>query len=69
MRALESEFLLAQMQELPGFLLIGVDPESHEVLLTGQAVGSILLEQITQIVRDLIRPRVVHPASPPAKGT
>ena len=66
---LESEFLLAQMQELPGLLLIGVDPESHEVLLTGQAVCSISLEQITQIVRDLIGPRVVHPTSPPPTGT
>lgn len=69
MGALESEFLLAQMQELPGLLLVGVDPESHEVLLTGQAACSISLEQITQIVRDLIEPRVVQPISPPAKGT
>ena len=69
MGALESEFLLAQMQELPGLLVIGVDPESHEVLLTGQAVCSISVEQITQIVRGLIGPRVVHPASPPPKGT
>lgn len=66
---LESEFLIAQIQKLPGLLLIGVDPESHEVLLTGQAVCSISLEQITQIVRDLIEPRVVHPAQPPARGT
>lgn len=64
---LESEFLLAQLQELPGLLLIGVDPESHEVLLTGQAACSISLQQITQIVRGLIGPRVVHPASPPTK--
>lgn len=69
MGTLESDFLLAQMQELPGLLLIGVDSESHEVLLTGQAVCSISLEQITQIVHDVIGPRVVHPASPPAKGT
>src|SRR5919109_1125224 len=52
MGSLESEFFLAQMQELPGLLLIGVDPESHEVLLTGQAVGSISLVQIRQIVYD-----------------
>jgi hypothetical protein len=65
MGALESEFLLAQMQALPGLLLIGVDPESHELLLTGQAIGSISLEQITQIVRDLIG----SPVSPSAKGT
>ena len=68
MLALESEFLLAQMQSLPGLLLIGVDPESHEVLLTGQAACSISLEQITQIVRDLIRPRVAQPSSPPANS-
>lgn len=64
MGALESEFLLAQMDQLPGLLLIGVDPESHEVLLTGQAVCSISLEQIRQIVRDLIGP----PILPPAQG-
>jgi hypothetical protein len=69
MGALESEFLIAQLQELPGVLLIGVDPESHEVLLTGQAACSISLEQITQIVRDLIGSRVVQPVSRPAKGT
>lgn len=62
MGALESEFLLAQMQALPGLLLIGVDPESHDVLLTGQAICSISLEQITQIVRGLIPP----PAAPSA---
>lgn len=61
----ESEFLLAQMQELPGLLLIGVDPESHEVLLTGQAACSISLEQITQIVRNLIG----HPVLPPTGGS
>jgi hypothetical protein len=69
MGALESEFLLAQMQELPGVLLIGIDPESHEVLLTGQAVCSISLDQITQIVRELSGPKVVHSVPPPAKGT
>jgi hypothetical protein len=69
MGVLESEFLVVQMQELPGVLLIGVDPESHEVLLTGQAACSISLEQITQIVRDLIGSRVVQPVSRPAKGT
>ena len=61
----ESEFLLTQMQQLPGLLLIGVDPESHEVLLTGQAVCSISLEQITQIVHDVIG----RPVLPPSQGT
>jgi hypothetical protein len=65
MGASDSEFLLAQMQELPGLLLIGVDPESHEVLLTGQAVCSISLEQLTQLMRDLIG----CPVPPPASGT
>ena len=65
MMALESKFQFAQMQELPGVLLIGVDPESHEVLLTGQAACSISLEQITHIVRDLMKPRAADPASPP----
>jgi hypothetical protein len=65
MRTLESDFLLAQVQELPGLLLVGVDPESHEVLLTGQAVCSISLEQIMQIVLDLIG----TPVPPTAQGT
>lgn len=69
MRALESEFLFAQMQELPGVLFVGVDPENHDVLLTGQAVCSISLEQITQIARGLIGPRVIPPASPPTTVT
>ena len=68
MGALESEFLFVHMQELPGVLLIGVDPVSHEVLLTGQAVCSISLEQFTQLVRNLIGPSVVHPATARAKG-
>jgi hypothetical protein len=69
MRALESEFPFAQMQELPGVLLIGVNPESHEVLLTGQAACSISLEQIRQIVHNLIGPTIVQPASSSVKGT
>ncbi len=47
----QSEFLLAQMQSLSGLLLIGVDPESHEVLLTGQAARSISVDQIAQILQ------------------
>ena len=66
---LESEFLIAQMQQLPGLLLIGVDRESHEVLLTGQATCLISLEQITQIVRNLVAPRVEDPASSTAQET
>ena len=64
MGTLESEFLRAQAQQLPGLLLVGVDPESHEVLLTGQAVCSISLEQITQIVHNLIG----NPVPPPPKA-
>jgi len=59
--ASESDFLLAQMQELPGLLLIGVDAETHEVLLTGQAAGSITPYQISQIVRNWVRPEIVNP--------
>jgi len=69
MGALESELLLAQMRDLPGVLLVGVHPESHEVLLTGQAACSISLEQITKIVRDLVEPGFGRTISPPAKGT
>ena len=65
MGAVESEFLLAPMQELPGLLLVGVDPESHEVLLTGQAACSISLEQLRQIVGDLVG----HSVTPPTPGT
>ena len=61
MAAIQPEFLLAQTQALPGLLLIGIDPESHAVLLTGQAARSITLDQIMQIVLsqakdDLHRP-------------
>ena len=65
MGVLESELLRAQMQDVPGLLLVGVDPESHDVLLTGQAVCSISLEQLRQIVRDLVG----HPVSLPTQGT
>jgi hypothetical protein len=67
--AFRTEFLRAQTQALPGLLLIGVDAESHEVLLTGQAASSIPLEQITQIVRTWVRPGVGKPASPPTQST
>jgi len=54
------ESLLARIQAQPGLLLIGIDPESHEVLLTGQAAGSITVDQIAHIVRgqeaDPVRP-------------
>jgi hypothetical protein len=50
--AVRHEFPLAQMQSQPGVLLIGIDPESHEVLLTGQAAGSIALRQIAEIVQN-----------------
>ena len=65
MGVLESELLRAQMQDVPGLLLVGVDPESHDVLLTGQAVCSISLEQLRQIVHDLIG----NPVPPPAQST
>ena len=60
MGAVRPEFLLTQMRALPDLLLIGIDPESHEVLLTGQAARSITLDQITRIVHsretDPVRP-------------
>ena len=59
--ASESEFLLAQTQVLPNLLLIGIDVESHEVLLTGQAASLITLEEITQIVRSWVRYSVDRP--------
>jgi hypothetical protein len=67
--AFQSEFLLEQTQALPNLLLIGVDAESHEVLLTGQAASSITLTQITQIVRSWVRPGVDGPVSSSAKST
>lgn len=60
---LDFDFLLAQMQELPGLLVIGVDPESHEVLLTGQAACLITPHQISEFVRSWIRPESVNPSS------
>ena len=67
MAALESEFLPAQIQELPGVLLIGIDPENHQVLLRGQAVCSISIDQITQTVHQSRGPKVVHSISLPTK--
>ena len=67
--AIESNFLVAQTQALPNLLLIGVDAESHEVLLTGQAASSITLDHITQIVRSWVRPGASEPVSPASKGT
>jgi len=66
--ACESEFLLAQTQELPNLLLIGIDAESHEVLLTGQAASSITLEHITQIVQSWVRYSVDRPVSSSTKS-
>jgi hypothetical protein len=66
--AFESEYLLAQTQALPGLLLIGVDAECHEVLLTGQAAGSIPLDQIAQIVQNWDRPGEGNPGSPPTQA-
>jgi hypothetical protein len=62
----ESEFLLTQMQALPESLLIGVDPETHEVLLTGQAACSITLDQITHFVRGWLLSGASHPLPPTA---
>jgi hypothetical protein len=67
--AFESEFLIAQTQAMPHLLLIGVDAESHEVLLTGQAAASITLNQITQIVRNWARSDQGIPRSPTGNGT
>ena len=44
------ECLPVELQTQPGLLLIGIDPENHEVLLSGQAAGAITLDQITQIL-------------------
>lgn len=66
--AFQSEVFLSQMQAHPGLLLIGVDLESHEVLLTGQAVCSMTLDQLTQIVQDLLQPGIAHPIAPSTNG-
>lgn len=50
--AAQSEWVITRLQAQPGLLLIGVDPERHDVLLTGQAVGSITLSQITQFMQN-----------------
>ena len=50
MGVVQPESVLAQMQALPDRLLIGIHPESHAVLLTGQAAHLITLYQLTQIL-------------------
>lgn len=50
--AVRPEFPDALSEKMPGLLLIGIDPESHAVLLTGQAARSITLDQITKIMRN-----------------
>src|SRR5262245_17757935 len=67
--ALESEFLLAQLPELPGLLRHGVAPRSHDVLFTVQVACSISLDQLSHIVRHLIGPRVGQIVSPASKAT
>jgi DNA-binding NarL/FixJ family response regulator len=52
----QPEFLQTQFESQPDLLLIGIDPESHEVLLTGQAARLITLDQIIKIVRSRDRP-------------
>ncbi|OGC89371.1 MAG: hypothetical protein A2W25_10530 [candidate division Zixibacteria bacterium RBG_16_53_22] len=64
----QSEFLRAQVQSQPDILLIGIDPESHEVLLTGQAARSITLDQIIKIVRSRDRPSAEMAIPPPNPG-
>ena len=43
-------FLRSQLQSQTDLLLIGIDTECHELLLTGQAARSITLDQITKIM-------------------
>jgi hypothetical protein len=50
--AFQEETILEQVQARPGLLLIGIDAESHRVLLTGQGASSISLDQISLIVRS-----------------
>ena len=62
----QSEFLRAQLQSQTDLLLIGIDPESHEVLLTGQAARSITLDQLTRIMQSRDPPCAEEPAPPRA---
>jgi DNA-binding NarL/FixJ family response regulator len=64
----QPEFLQAQFQSQPDVLLIGIDPESHEVLLTGQAAHSITLDQITRIIQSRERPHSEEAIPPPNAG-
>jgi DNA-binding NarL/FixJ family response regulator len=63
----QPEFLRAQLQSQPALLLIGIDPESHEVLLTGQAARSITLDQITKIMQNR-DPPCAEESVPPGPG-
>lgn len=50
MQSVQPEIIQSQTQALPDLLLIGVDPESHQVLLAGEAASSISPNQIVQII-------------------
>lgn len=63
----QPEFLRAKLQSQPDVLLIGIDPESHEVLLAGEAARSIALDQITRIMQSR-DPPCADESMPPVPG-
>ena len=56
MDAVHDDFLLEHLQAQPDLLLIGIDSETHEVLLTGEGASSIALDQILLIVKSWCKP-------------
>lgn len=50
MGATQPQPFYKQMQARPGLLLIGIDTETHAVLLSGQGARSITLDQLTRLM-------------------
>jgi hypothetical protein len=52
LQAIALKVLQTQTRALPDLLLVGVDAESHAVLLAGNAVSSITPGEILQIIHS-----------------
>ncbi len=73
--AVPPEFPYALSKELPGLLLIGIDPETNRVLLwSGEQVSGLTSQDLAHIIHQVIPnpvvspPQAPRPARRPAEG-